>query len=613
MIWWRGSFEFLVPGVEGASRHVATTPTAQTSNLPLQASIASPPIPWAGTSFDGAGESPLRSQALAALNSNWEITMAQLRAMQVKSRSLRNNLTVYRNIIKTWVEFAVGWGLLPMPRSGNKAYDARAKAYWLRWSTKRLFDRRRVLDHCGQQTVAASDMMVDGEIFRVKMLDARKRCVRKFYRTEQIGGLFGGTLAGNGWWNGIQYDEEGAPLAYEFRQNSTSGVPFYAASGKVFFPDEVQHIFDPERGNQQRGLPWCYSGLNDGMDAIDINSLAIAKDKINTALFQALETPTGATPGSMEKNMAATAAARMGLQPARRTFDTQASFPATGEMNVIYIATDTGKLYRWTGASYAETTVAKSDTGTRYLNIHGTMIPVFRTGEKIVPHNGGDSLSARDMLEYLFTSLAAGFCAPVQLFWNMATAGGAAVRGTLELGKRSFERTQRLLVGGMCQDDYENVLAQGILAYYYPADFPGVEPLQPPPGVTGWDVCTWRGPRDLTVDRGREGKMYLELIRAGLMSRQEWWSLQNEDPDEMETLPNEELLARRDDWVAKGLPEDKFWLREFGAQGTLSVRDEESGPGGAPSVAPSGFGNFSVDELAQALAAAIKDHGYRRL
>ncbi len=36
-------------------------------------------------------------------------------------------------------------------------------------------------------------------------------------------------------------------------------------------------------------------------------------------------------------------------------YATTASFPAAGTGNVIYIATDTGRNYRWTGSQYVET------------------------------------------------------------------------------------------------------------------------------------------------------------------------------------------------------------------------------------------------------------------
>src|SRR5581483_9514488 len=97
------------------------------------------------------------------------------------------------------------------------------------------------------------------------------------------------------------------------------------------------------------------AGLNSGMDAIDIESLAKAKDKINTALFQAIETPSGAAPAGLEKNLAAATAHAFGINPQRKTYATLGDFPATGQVNFIYVASDTGYLYRWNGSEYTQT------------------------------------------------------------------------------------------------------------------------------------------------------------------------------------------------------------------------------------------------------------------
>ena len=508
-------------------------------------------------------------------------------------------------------EFSIGWGLIPMPRSGDKAYDRRAKAYFKRWaSKKKVCDIRRMQDYCGQQTAAFSDTVVDGEVFRVKRFDAFGRPSRQTFRSEQVGGLFGSMNPGRGWWNGIHYNEDWAPLEYEFRKALAGGTNLFSAAGQIYDAAHVQHIFDHERSNQNRGLPWAYSALNTGIDCIDIDALEKACHKINAALFGSIETPTGSMPGSFGAGggLAGQLTNQWQREPTSQ-FASLADFPNPGSIGMLYVAMDHEITYRWTGSNGTGPgsgyVIAEKKSSVRYLNVHGTMIPLFRTGEKLTPNNEGRSLNAREFLEFLFNGLAVAFGVPVELIWNMARLGGAAVRGTAELGKRAFERCQRMMIDGMCQDDYENITGLGILAYHYPGDYPGIEPLAPPVGMDGWDVCTWRGPRDFTVDKGRDGKMYLELIRAGLMSREEWWTMGNEDPDEMEAVPTRELASRRKIWLAEDLPEDKFWLREFGAQGTFSVRDQEAGPTGG--AAPAGFSDEQMTNLAETLADMLKN------
>jgi len=563
-------------------------------------SIGEPVALFTGpSSFDGAGSSPMRSLPTVSINSFWEITLPQLRAMQLSSRSLRNNLPIFRNIVKTTREFSIGWGLIPMPKSGDKDFDSRAKSYFMRWArNKKICDIRGQQDHCSQQSTACEDTFVDGEIFRAEISDALGRPTRKFYKTEQCGGMFGtSTMAPDGWWNGIRYDDNNTPLGYEFRQSYKGGSPFISDASDLYGPDQVQHIGDIERTMQLRMLPWAYAGLTTATDAMDMHALHQAKGKMSAAIFGNIETPTGGIPLSMQQLI------QSSNQPlSALSFNTFADFPSPGVVGNTYIDKSTGKNYTWSGSGYVIPD-PKDKPAVTYLNIHGTQIPLFRTGEKIMPFTGADGTNARDDIEFMFTGLAAAFGAPVNLFWNLAMngAGGASVRGVFELGKRFFERVQRMMINTMCQPDYENVVATGILAYLYPADYPGVEPLAPPRGMDGWDCVTWRGPSDLTVDRGRDGRMYLELIRSGLMSREEWWVKNNEDPEEMEAVATDELAARLNHWVnVQGLPEDKFWLREFGANGSLSVTDDAT-----PN--PNQIAGHSIDELAAAVAQLIKE------
>lgn len=176
---------------------------------------------------------------------------------------------------------------------------------------------------------------------------------------------------------------------------------------------------------------------------------------------------------------------------------------------------------------------------------------------------GRKSSSVVEFAGWLCAQYAQGLGLPVEFVVGMAT-GSAAVRGNTDIAGRFFEEVQMLMIDDWCQPNYENIISTGILAHAYPRDFPLVEPLEPPRGWTGWDVCEWRGPKNITVDRSRDGKMHLELRRAGWMTDEEYWTLNGEDPDEMSLTVDDELVARRQRWLDRDLPEDMFWRREFG-------------------------------------------------
>jgi len=575
---------------------VLQTPTSApvTVLAPLQNSATPgtgmPPLISGGQSFDGSSESPLRSTSLMSLNSWWEINIYELRSMQLHSRALRNSLPIFRNVVKNLTEFTIGWGLIPLPKSGNKDFDRRAKAYWRHVTGKKSFDVRHKQDHCAQQVTAFSDTVVDGEFFRLKKLDGLGRPVRQGFRSEQCG-LFGNIGGNDGWWNGIRYGIEGPALEYMFRHVMPGNLNFLLGEPQIYDARHVQHIYDLERSNQNRGLPWCYSGLTAGRDSIDLGSLDMALRKLDTVLFGNIETPQGNMP-----NAFAAGGGAGGARPSSTLipFPTPADFPATGILGMEYYAVNEEKTYRWNGTAYV---MFKADNSQRYLDVYGVQMPLFRTGEKLNFSKDSKSLDNLNALDREYNVVASAFGLPADLFWNLSKNGGASVRGTFELGRRTFQRGQRMMIDCMCQDDYENVISQGILAYLYPRDYPGVEPLAPPPGMTGWDVCTWRGPEDMTVDKGRDGKMYLELMRAGAMSREEWWTRMGEDPDEMEAVPTRELAARYQEWLANNLPEAQFWLREFGATGSLSITND-------PNQTP-GLDNGQMDAMADKLAGLL--------
>jgi capsid protein len=136
------------------------------------------------------------------------------------------------------------------------------------------------------------------------------------------------------------------------------------------------------------------------------------------------------------------------------------------------------------------------------------------------------------------------------------------------------------MIDDWCQPNWEQVIGNGIMANAYEKDFPGVEKLAPPEGKNweGWDAVEWRGPKNITHDRGRDGKLYLEQKRAGWLTDEEWWTMNGEDPVEMAEKIDEETAERLARWLGKGLPEEMFWRRELGQNGMTQQPQEPSEP-----------------------------------
>jgi capsid protein len=524
-------------GVSGSDgRGVAVAPAAGGGPVvgPVNFGVAGP----GGGGIDAARDSVVRSQvAWFPMDSTREVSVSDRQHLVKAFRSLRNNLPFVRGIVQTAVELAIGWGLQPMPKSGDVLFNARAKDYWARHTGKRRkWDVSKKHNHAMMQRMVLGETQVDGEMFLLKVGSEFGYRQRQVFKTEQVGNA-GQERKEENWVDGMLLNAVHAPVRYKFLQKPMPGSSPVARLQRRFVTreaEEVLHVYERERALQSRGLPWGYSGMNDLIDVLDLEAFEKVAHKINAAIFATLQTKDGSMPESMRTVMSEI------MTPGQVPSGTTQGAP-------------------------------------RFLDIHGSMIPLFKEGDAIRFNTGGRSvLSLEQFVGLMFNMFSLGYGLPANVLWGMSGLGGASVRFATDMVGRFAERVQMMMIEDLCQPDWEDVIGHGLLAWVYPAEFPGVEPLEPPKGWVGWDKVEWRGPRNITVDKGRDGRLFLELKRAGWMTDEQWWSDLGEDPDEMMVKPNEEMERKLADWVRRGLPEEMFWKRELGQNVQVTVNE----PGG---------------------------------
>lgn len=492
-----------------------------------------------GGSFGSASDNPSRTSTVwFPLDSTREINPYERVELVKKHRFLRNNFPFVRGMVKVSSRLSIGWGLLPVPKSGNKDFDRRALAYYKRHTRKQSFDVSGQDNEARMQRLVLDETMVDGELLGLKVFDDFGKPQRQLIKTEQVGNPEGRPSSEN-WVDGILLNSLRRPLQYGIKQ-----APLPGSKDLRVRPVEarnVLHVFDRERATQTRGLPWGYTGLNHGIDALDIAAYAKISKKLDAAIIGAFTTPTGEPPKGLEALLASAQEAR------------SASAPAP-----------------------AATSPERTKEATRFVDLHGSMIPIFKAGEGMNFMQRNGTVDTIAFLGWLAAQYAQGFGCPVEFVVGLMS-GGANVRGNSELAGRFFEDCQMLVIEDWCQPNWENIVGTGILAAQYPRDFPLIEPLEPPPGFAGWDAVEWRGPKNISMDKGRDGKVFLEMKRAGWMTDEEWWTQSGEDPDDMPVKIDQELADRRDRWVnVLKLPEDKFWLREFGSNVAQNPAKEDA-------------------------------------
>lgn len=496
-----------------------------------------------GGTFDSASDNPQRtSTVMFPMDSRKEINPRERRELVKKHRSLRNNLGFVRGMVNTTARLVVGKGIMPMPKSGDADFNRRALAYWKRNTAGQSFDVSGQDTEVAMQRLVMREMIVDGEIFAIRVFDGFGNPQRQLIKTEQVGDPTGRPASEN-WQDGILLNSLRRPLKYSILQEPLPGQ----TGTQRYVPKDardMQHVFDRERATQHRGLPWGYTGLNHGVDVIDIAAFEKVAHKINSAIIGSMSTADGKTPQNMDALLAHAMAAQTGVKG-----DTKA-------------AKDTKQ-------------------GARYLDLHGTMIPIFKAGENMQFFPSRNSMNTVEFAGWLLAQYAQGFGAPVEWIVGI-TAGGANVRGNNDLGARFIDDCRRILIDDWCQPNWQNIIGTAILASQYPKDYPLIEPLDPPRGWDGWNTVTWRGPKDITVDRGREGKLYIELVRSGMMTREEWWTLQGEDPDEAEDAVAIETARNLKRWTDQGLSEDMFWRKQFGQNLPANAVTDPSGDPPSP-------------------------------
>ena len=150
-------------------------------------------------------------------------------------------------------------------------------------------------------------------------------------------------------------------------------------------------------------------------------------------------------------------------------------------------------------------------------------IPQLKPGEDLKSFsNAHPNTNFQSFLDYLMRDIAWGMGLSPEILWNITDAGGANTRYLLEDANIFFRECQVMLREQFCRPFWTfwvwNEIESGRLPY---------------PGDDWWRV-DFIPPKPPSVDLGREGKLYLSLVQAGLMSRKRYFNMLGLD-EETET------------------------------------------------------------------------------
>ena len=185
---------------------------------------------------------------------------------------------------------------------------------------------------------------------------------------------------------------------------------------------------------------------------------------------------------------------------------------------------------------------------------NGTLIPKLKPGESIQSFkNEHPGQSFEPFVRYVISEVARGIGLPPEALMIFVGASGTEFRGLLEVAQNFLERLQQMLVDQFCRPFWKFWIYQEIQAGRLP--YPGDD----------WWQCEFIPPKKITVDNGRDGRLYSDLMDKGYMSWERYCNLHGLDAEAEEDDILQTYLRRKAKCDKLGLDVSDV----FPSQGTL--------------------------------------------
>ena len=179
---------------------------------------------------------------------------------------------------------------------------------------------------------------------------------------------------------------------------------------------------------------------------------------------------------------------------------------------------------------------------------NGNIIPKLKPGESIQSFKNEHPATAFEpFINIIMGEIARGVGLPPESLMIKSGAAGTEFRGYLEVSQNFLERLQQMLVDQFCRPFWKYWVWHEIRAGRLP--YPGED----------WWRCDWLAPRKITVDNGRDGALYANLLDKGYMSWERYCNIHGLDAEAEEDDILNTYLRRQQKCADLGLnPADVF-------------------------------------------------------
>lgn len=425
--------------------------------------------------YDAANDSPARRGFIAfPRNSRRELNPYTRREIIRKGRALEANCSFLTRVIEKYARQAVGTGIHFRLETEDQAFNDAARRdveNW--WSNPFAYSIDGSVDGWNAKYMAAKTIIQDGA-YNAAMVNGANGWPMiqplDVFEIETPPLREGETLAD--WDDGIRINAYECPLEYAVRT-----LPRGVATERDwrYIPAQsMMHLFKRRRARGHHGLFWGYSGINQGIDALDLNALITGTAKLHSALAVSVK-------GVARKGKKG-AVGKIAGEPSGDLTNTQ-------PLEKVY-----GAMINYLGENGE-------------MQLHSSQHP---------------QSNIQDFIRMLFQEMAIGFDVPFSVMWSMTEGGGTSVRYDMEDAQGAFDQLTDMLIWGMVRREIIWKVSSSIKAGR----------LAPSKDPRWFEKILFRGPRKLTVDIGRMAQAFKTLTRNAGMSIPRFLEEQGLDADE---------------------------------------------------------------------------------
>lgn len=249
-------------------------------------------------SYDAAGMGR-RTGSWAGSNASANATTrGALDRVRARSRDVVRNTWWGPRIVSVFTAHAIGTGITPVFKTGNRALDKKAQKTWKKWA--RHADEERQINVYGLMALACRTVVESGEVlirfvpdpgnpskvpFRLQLLEPdHLDSARDRVSTDAVVD------------QGIEYDAKGHRAAYWILPEHPGQRGLATRNTSVRVPaSQVLHIYRKDRIGQGRGVPFVAPVILKGRDVADLEEAITVKARVEACLALLVKSD-GATP-----------------------------------------------------------------------------------------------------------------------------------------------------------------------------------------------------------------------------------------------------------------------------------------------------------------------------